>query len=176
MSAIIHFLIIFALLVQPSDREIIRDKFIEIDNHNTDEKLTNIIEENIRNKKSLEKNDDADCIVTLNQYITSTIGKKKKSSAEKTYEELIVAIIDSNKYYPEDAKSRNISGSVKIKFVISGSGNVDGNIIIEKSSGSTLLDRAAVDSVKKSEPFPEFPDEVNQPTLLFIIDIIYQKN
>ena len=58
--------------------------------------------------------------------------------------------------YPAVAKRNNITGTVSVKFTINADGSAS-NIIVESSSGSQLLDDAAVDAVAKASPFPKPP-------------------
>lgn len=57
-------------------------------------------------------------------------------------------IYDENPVYPEEAVKNNIEGKVKLKFLISKNGDVD-RVIIEITSGSEILDSAAVDYINK---------------------------
>ncbi|MGB8320460.1 MAG: TonB family protein [Ignavibacteriaceae bacterium] len=50
--------------------------------------------------------------------------------------------------YPSEAVKKNIEGKVKVRFLISKEGDVD-RVIIEKTSGSEILDSAAVDYINK---------------------------
>jgi len=55
--------------------------------------------------------------------------------------------------YPQAAKRQNIEGEVLLKVEVSAEGNA-GNVSIAKSSGSNLLDSAAVSAVKKWKFIP----------------------
>ena len=57
-------------------------------------------------------------------------------------------IHDDNPVYPAEAAKNNIEGKVKLRFLISKNGNVD-RIVIEKTSGSEILDSAAIDYIYK---------------------------
>jgi len=58
--------------------------------------------------------------------------------------------------YPEEAQSRGIEGKVLLSFIIMADGTVK-DIKVLVSSGYTLLDKNAVDTVKSSAPFPKPP-------------------
>jgi protein TonB len=58
--------------------------------------------------------------------------------------------------YPERAREMGWQGKVKVSFVISSDGLVK-DIRIIKSSGVDILDRNAVETVKKASPFPKPP-------------------
>jgi protein TonB len=72
-------------------------------------------------------------------------------SPDAVFAARVGAAIEARKTYPEAARRRGASGVVRLKLRVSG----DGRLIAEKlaaSSGSTLLDRAALDLV--SSVFP----------------------
>lgn len=68
-----------------------------------------------------------------------------------------------NLNYPEEAKRRNITGSLLLDVAI----NVDGSlnsITLLRSSGSKILDDAAIRIVKLAAPFAQFPDDLRSDT------------
>ena len=68
----------------------------------------------------------------------------------------IRSLIEENKKYPFIARRKGIEGKVLLIFTINKKGYLQ-NIKIEKSSGYAILDKAAIESVKKASPFPELP-------------------
>jgi len=78
-------------------------------------------------------------------------------AAERAYTDLVQRQIEAVKQYPKRAQRRNEQGVVKIVFTI----GTDGEIVsvnILKSSGSRLLDGAAIDAVKNASPFARPPN------------------
>jgi len=67
-----------------------------------------------------------------------------------------------NEHYPEDARGR-IYGALRMTVVIGSDGRLV-QAVIEESSGSAILDRAARHIVKLSAPFPPFPPEIARDT------------
>ncbi|HEX4585771.1 MAG TPA: TonB family protein [Burkholderiaceae bacterium] len=67
-----------------------------------------------------------------------------------------------NENYPEEARGR-IYGSLQMTVVINRSGSLL-DAIIERSSGSAVLDRAARRIVKLAAPYPPFPPEIARDT------------
>ncbi len=57
-------------------------------------------------------------------------------------------ISGDNPIYPLEAVKNNIEGKVNVKFLISSGGDVH-RVIIEKTSGSEILDSAAIDYINK---------------------------
>jgi periplasmic protein TonB len=72
-----------------------------------------------------------------------------------------------NQNYPEEARGR-IYGSLQMTVVIDRSGTLL-DAIIERSSGSAVLDRAARRIVKLAAPYPPFPPEIAHDTDLLEI-------
>jgi len=67
-----------------------------------------------------------------------------------------------NEHYPEEARGR-IYGALRMTVVIGADGRLV-QAVIEESSGSAVLDRAARHIVKLSAPFPPFPPEIARDT------------
>lgn len=67
-----------------------------------------------------------------------------------------------NEHYPEEARGK-IYGAVRMTVAIRKDGNVQ-ETIIEQSSGSPVLDRAARRIVKLASPYPPFPPEIARDT------------
>jgi protein TonB len=67
-----------------------------------------------------------------------------------------------NEHYPDEARGR-LYGSLRMTVAV----RKDGSVVeaaIDKSSGSTILDRAARRIVNMSAPFPPFPPEIARDT------------
>lgn len=58
--------------------------------------------------------------------------------------------------YPKIAREMGWEGKVTVSFVVYENGHVDGIKIIE-SSGIGILDKNAVETIKKVSPFPKPP-------------------
>jgi len=76
---------------------------------------------------------------------------------ERAYTDLVQKKIEAVKQYPKRAQRRNDQGVVKIVFTIGNNGEIVSADIFE-SSGSRILDRAAMDAVKKASPFARPPN------------------
>jgi periplasmic protein TonB len=61
------------------------------------------------------------------------------------------------KNYPKEALKRKEAGTVVVEFVLARDGRVL-TAQIEKSSGSELIDRAAIDMLDRASPVPPLPD------------------
>ncbi|MCH9004081.1 MAG: TonB family protein [Proteobacteria bacterium] len=85
-----------------------------------------------------------------------------------TRESVIAAYLDNWKrrieavgaaYLPEIGELENFSGSPTLMVAIDVSGNLT-EAVVRKSSGSTILDLAALDILQRASPFDPFPAEV----------------
>lgn len=72
------------------------------------------------------------------------------------YFELVRIKIESKKKYPALAKSRQVEGLVKVKFVITADGNVS-SLGTAESGKEGSLDEAALAAVRNAAPFPPPP-------------------
>lgn len=74
-----------------------------------------------------------------------------------------------NLNYPEEAKKRNLSGSLVLDVALKPDGTIF-HITVRRSSGQKVLDDAAVRIVKLAAPFSPFPQDLRKDTdILHII-------
>lgn len=64
-----------------------------------------------------------------------------------------------DEYFPKLASLDGITGSPTLEVSIDASGQLQG-VVIRKSSGSKVLDKAALDILRRASPFDPFPPEV----------------
>jgi protein TonB len=82
----------------------------------------------------------------------------------------IVIQLGKKREFPPGAKGQG--GTAKIKFVIDRQGKLISRELV-KSTGSELLDAAALRMVERAEPFPEAPAEVSDDGLKFSVPVIF---
>lgn len=82
----------------------------------------------------------------------------------------LIAQIERHKRYPPKAKGQ--SGVVKIAFSIDSSGHLT-VVRIVSSSGSADLDEAALDLIRRSQPFPAPPAALSASDLSFVAPVRY---
>jgi len=80
-------------------------------------------------------------------------------NAIPTWKRQVVGLLERHKRYPEGAQARNQHGNVQLAFTLDRQGRVIASRI-EKSSGSTALDEATLDLVRRAQPFPPPPPEM----------------
>jgi TonB family protein len=106
--------------------------------------------------------------------------QKDKIDAEKTkaeeamlrYQDMIKQKIEQNRKYPLYARQRKIQGITDLKFGINRLGGCT-QINIIRSSQSEMLDKEAVDTIKRSEPFPIFPSEIRPDQITVNVAIVF---
>jgi protein TonB len=64
-----------------------------------------------------------------------------------------------NKYYPDEARRKKISGDVRLVVALLPDGRIK-RIDVLASSGNSVLDQAAIRSVKLAAPFAPFPEDL----------------
>lgn len=67
--------------------------------------------------------------------------------------------INRSKYYPEIARKGGLEGAPKVGFTVSLDGKVNEASLV-KSCGHEILDRAALETVKRSSPLPFYPKQI----------------
>ena len=67
-----------------------------------------------------------------------------------------MAHLEKYRRYPAAARARGAQGVVKVTFRMNRAGRLLSSQI-ERSSGSSTLDRAAIDTLKRAQPLPPIP-------------------
>lgn len=67
--------------------------------------------------------------------------------------------INSSKYYPHAARKQGLEGTPRVTFVIGEDGSVM-SVDIATSSGETVLDDAAKETVRRAAPLPYYPKPI----------------
>jgi protein TonB len=93
---------------------------------------------------------------SLSGVSTSAAAAAAGFMTEKDYFQLLKMRVEALKTYPEQAKKQNQQGLAVIEFSLNQKGQVSA-VRVHKSSGSRVLDRAALQAVQKSAPFPRAP-------------------
>jgi protein TonB len=81
--------------------------------------------------------------------------------------------IKANWIYPRQAGERGIEGELLIEFHIAKDGRV-AYLELRHSSGTAILDDAALTAIKLAQPFPPVPDEIAKQTLAINGQFKYQ--
>ena len=122
----------------------------------------------VQNKKTLE-NAPRKAPVTKSN-IDRAENNSRSNTEEDKYLSHIREIIQNNMPYPHIARKRVLEGKVLVSFIICVDGKAQ-EITITKSSGFEILDKSAIETVKRVSPFPKPPAQV-----ALIIPIVYKLN
>lgn len=76
------------------------------------------------------------------------------------------------KQYPRLALRRGLEGQPIVHFTITRNGGIQ-DLRVAKSSGSGILDQAALESVKKGAPFPVIPDGLQRDTMTLQLPVTF---
>ena len=102
----------------------------------------------------------------------------KKAAQKKEMDNFLAEIlmrIEKAKYYPSVARKRGMTGTITCKFSIFPDGSVK-DISLVKSSKYKLLNKAAVEAIKKGAPYPAFPSSFKKNVFTSLVDIKFYLN
>lgn len=95
----------------------------------------------------------------------------KEAELMSRYEQLISLWIEKFKQYPMEAREQGLQGETVVRIRIDRKGNIR-YYILEHSTGHQLLDRAAIDMVRRANPVPAVPNDYPRGELIeFLIPV-----
>ncbi len=106
--------------------------------------------------------------VTAAEPINSARAKREQSDYVRT----LMAWLMRHRTYPDAAKKEKAQGIVKVRFSIDRAGNVLSATAVS-SSGSAVLDEAAVNVLRLASPVPRMPDSMRMSKLSITLPIEY---
>ncbi|WP_219063068.1 energy transducer TonB [Pseudomonas sp. UMAB-08] len=80
------------------------------------------------------------------------------SHAKRNWQSDLQQHLAKYKRYPEDARRRGTQGTVSLRFVVDAEGRVL-SFSLAGNSGSTALDRATLEMIRRAQPLPKPPAE-----------------
>ena len=81
--------------------------------------------------------------------------------------------IEANKKYPVVARNAGVEGDTTVRIVILRSGELK-SVRIDTSSGYEILDKAALESVRRAAPFPPIPKATNMNKIDISIKLVFR--
>jgi protein TonB len=97
-------------------------------------------------------------------------GGDEDSDVIQDYLQQIAQAIDTTKRYPKQARRKGWEGTVRIELQITSSGEVVRMTVIEPSSYK-ILDKAALDTFERAQPFAPFPEGLKEDTIVVRIPL-----
>ena len=90
--------------------------------------------------------------------------------AEADYMALLQAWLEKHKEYPRRAQLRRQEGTALLYFVMDREGRVITHRL-QESSGHRLLDREVEDMIKRAQPLPKMPDDMERAQLELVVPV-----
>lgn len=88
------------------------------------------------------------------------------------YQDIVKQRIEEVRRYPAFAKRQEIEGTVHLNFQVLSNG-LGEDIKIVSSSGSRVLDKEAVATIQRANPFPPIPPKINQHFVTMEVAIVF---
>ena len=88
------------------------------------------------------------------------------------YLKSIVATLQQNKRFPENARNLKRAVALVVHFIIDRSGNLISSQI-KQSSGSGVLDAEGQQLIQRTAPFPPFPSNVSFPDIEIVLPLSF---
>lgn len=93
------------------------------------------------------------------KYISANTREYRYASYEDSWRQKVERIGNLN--YPDEAKTKNLSGSLLLDVAINPDGSLR-SVEIERSSGHRALDNGAIRIVRLASPFPPLPPDIRK--------------
>lgn len=95
------------------------------------------------------------------------------TTAHAAYLAILRGMIDQNKEYPLMARKGGMEGTVLVRFILHRDGTLK-NAAVMRSSGRSLLDKAAVQSITRINRFPPVPETIRGSEVTFDLPVAYK--
>lgn len=95
------------------------------------------------------------------------------STAKDNYGSLLARAFARHKQYPRLAQMRGWQGTARVRLEIAADGSVVSTAISE-SSGHDILDRQALEMVKKATPLPQPPEQLRNQAFTVIVPVVFR--
>lgn len=97
----------------------------------------------------------------------------KEAEVMSRYTQLISLWIQKFKVYPDEARALGVEGSTMVRIRIDRKGNIR-FYKLENTTGNEILDKAAIDMIKRANPVPAAPGDYPKEDLLeFLIPVSF---
>jgi TonB family protein len=169
------------LVYQPGEMKYDRAKSVLSTMENAIDNMAKKVAPNALDKELTQ--DYLSKLTTPKQYVRESrtkgegtaLGNSTASHAEvmRRYEQMISLWIQKFKLYPEEARTQGLQGETVVRIRIDRQGNVR-YYILERSTGYQLLDRAAIDMIRRANPVPAVPHDYPPGDLMeFLIPVTF---
>jgi periplasmic protein TonB len=97
------------------------------------------------------------------------------TAAVSNYPGKVVSKLRRAQRYPSEAKRKKQQGEAWVAFTVSANGGV-GGVRLMRSSGSPVIDKAAVETVRRAAPFPAIPKDAGRSSWPFAVPLMFALN
>jgi len=88
------------------------------------------------------------------------------------YQDMVKERIQEARRYPEWARRQKLEGVAELAFTVLSRGACL-DVALTSSSGSSILDEEAVQTISRAGPFPRFPQELRRTSLRMRVTIVF---
>jgi len=148
-------------------REVVEEPVVTADKAVVEEQIAAPMQITARNTSQLAE-------ASIQRGVSSSAQPSQSDElSAKAYFNAMRLMIEKNKRYPQMARRRSQEGSVRIRFLIDKSGNVNSLEIIKKSHYASL-DQAALEAVRRAAPFSKPPASISREALKLELTINFK--
>jgi protein TonB len=112
-----------------------------------------------------------------------TVARSKGGSRQSTagnaavsnYPGKVVSKLRRAQRYPSEAKRKKQQGEAWVAFTVSANGGI-GGVRLMRSSGSPVIDKAAIETVRRAAPFPAIPKDAGRSSWPFAVPLMFALN
>jgi TonB family protein len=111
-------------------------------------------------------------VVKLNLDIEDQLSSEELNVLWSRYTTKVRQMIARAKIYPSGARDKGQQGKIDLSFKLGKNGGVL-KLLVEHSSGYSMLDDAARDAVENAGPFPPIPEKLNKQYVLLKLPVTF---
>ncbi|MDR1315365.1 MAG: TonB family protein [Spirochaetales bacterium] len=98
---------------------------------------------------------------------------RESDNALADYARNIRSRIDKNKEYPYQSRRQEQEGLVRVRFTLTRDGLLAGDPVLAGSCRHSRLNTAALEAVRRAQPYPAFPPQIQEETMNFTIEVVF---
>ena len=133
-------------------------------------------DKSVINKKAGEKEEQLKKSEAAMAYAKQHVESNTAAAEEMLrYQDMIRRRIEASRKYPEAAKKQGTEGKVEIEFILNREGTLI-NVSLTGTSGSDMLDKEAIDTIKRASPYGPLPKEYTAENMDMQVVIVYKLN
>jgi protein TonB len=89
------------------------------------------------------------------------------------YKGRIRSRIEKCKEYPYQARRQEQEGLVRVRFTLGKNGFLAAEPVLARNCRHARLNAAALEAVRKAQPYPPFPPQIQEETMSFTVDLVF---